>query len=147
MPETYSLQCRQQHIIRAILRTMSVLTTCPKPPLVRASKASKIPRAHISPPPPKSARMFRGNVGFELSPGSIYVRVSQTVSNKKPGDPHRQHTTQREVVDIMAYETSRRPHNVSGMARTCHIPVGSFRMHHRTARTYYANDKPFGGNL
>ena len=52
--------------------TMSVFMTCPKPLFCRSIKASKIPMAHIRPPPAKSARIFRGKAGLSELPGSIF---------------------------------------------------------------------------
>lgn len=46
------------------LLTMLASMICPFPDFVRSSKAKTMPRAHVSPPPAKSAKRFSGAYGF-----------------------------------------------------------------------------------
>lgn len=49
--------------VQAAPSTMLESTTCPLPDLVRSRRARTIPRAHVMPPPAKSARRLTGGVG------------------------------------------------------------------------------------
>jgi hypothetical protein len=46
--------------------TIDASITCPRLLLFRSYSAKMIPKAHIKPPPPKSAAKLTGGVGFSL---------------------------------------------------------------------------------
>jgi hypothetical protein len=84
---------------------MSVLTTWPNPLDCLSNKASKIPKAHMRPPPPKSARRLSGNVGLALSPGNIWESVGRNAyfwDDTTAKMTYGENSAEREIVDIVA---------------------------------------------